>query len=271
LGEIWQACFVTADRKAFVKRTASPFDIRGRRAIVTGASSGLGRRFAQVLDAAGARVAIVARRQGMLEELAEVLTDPLVIVADLADPSSASHVIDSAYEGLGGVDILINNAGRAVVGPALDDTAFRSVVDLNLIAPFELSRLCAERAIDDASALSIINVTSILGIVASRSLPQASYAASKAGLAHLTRQLAAEWARSRIRVNAIAPGWFPTELTKEAMFDDPKGSQFVERNTPMGRGGADHELDGPLLFLASDASSYVTGQVVVVDGGWTIV
>jgi hypothetical protein len=250
---------------------ATQFALHGRRAVVTGASSGLGKRFARVLDAAGARVALVARRQDLLEGLAEELTDPLVIVADLADPSAQAEVIETAYSGLGGIDVLVNNAGRAVPGPAVDGSDFRAVVELNLTAPFELCRHTARHSIDDGAALSIINIASILGLVGSRSLPQASYAASKAGLAHLTRQLAAEWARSNIRVNAIAPGWFPSELTRETMFDDPKGAKFVERNTPMGRGGSPHELDGPLLFLASDASSYVTGHVMVVDGGWTLV
>ena len=262
---------MSTDGESTVGEAALRFDIRGKRAIVTGASSGLGERFARVLDSAGARVAIVARRRHLLEEVAKTLTDPVVIAADLADVSTPLRVVESAYEALGGVDILVNNAGRAVVGPAIDDEEFRSVVDLNLIAPYEMSRLCAKRTIQDAASLSIINITSILGIVASGSLPQASYAASKAGLAHLTREMAVEWARLQIRVNAIAPGWFRSEMTGDAMFDDPKGAQFVVRNTPMGRAGAVHELDGPLLFLASDASSYVTGQVVVVDGGWRIV
>lgn len=246
------------------------FDVSGKRALITGASSGLGKRFAQVLDVAGAWVAIVARRLPLLEELAGRLADPVVIAADLTDPLAPALVVESASQQLGHIDILVNNAGRSVVGPAVNDSTFRSVVDLNLIVPFELSRRAATLAMEDSSPLSIINVTSIFGVVGSR-LPQASYVASKAGLAHLTGQLANEWARSGIRVNAIAPGWFPSEITQETMFDDPKGAQFVERNTPMGRGGAPHELDGPLLFLASDASSYVTGHVLVVDGGWTII
>jgi hypothetical protein len=247
------------------------FRLDGRRALVTGASSGLGRRFAQVLDAAGARVAVVARRAARLEDLAADLHDAVVVTADLADPSAPGAVLDAVVEGLGGVDVLVNNAGTLVVGPAEDDTTFRDVVELNLHAPYELTRGCARLALLAESPLSVVNITSILARVGARSIPQASYAASKGGLEQLTRELANQWARSSIRVNAIAPGWFRTEMTAETMIDDPKGFAYVERNTPMGRPGAEHELDGALLFLASDASSYVTGQVLVIDGGWTII
>ena len=247
------------------------FRLDGCRAVVTGASSGLGWRFAQVLDGAGARVAIVARRADRLEELAKELADPVLIVADLTESGSPQQVIETAAAELGGIDVLVNNAGRGDIGPAEDDTTFRAIVELNLNVPFELAQRCARLSLADSSKLSIVNITSMLGTVASRSMPQASYAASKAGLNHLTRELANQWARSGIRVNAVAPGWFRSEMTAETMIDDPKGAKYIERYTPMGRPGAVNELDGVLLFLASDASSYVTGQVIVVDGGWTIV
>jgi NAD(P)-dependent dehydrogenase (short-subunit alcohol dehydrogenase family) len=253
---------------------ASPlslFSLEGKKALVTGASSGLGRRFAQVLDAAGVQVAIVARRAERLEDLARELRDPVVIVADLEDPESPHRVVERASDSLGGLDVVVNNAGTTSSEPAVDDESFQRIVNLNLTVPFEIARYSARHAITNSRALSIVNITSVIGMVASRSIPQTSYAASKAGLAHLTRELANQWARSGIRVNAIAPGWFPSEITNGPVFEDPKGLQHVQRNTPMGRPGMVHELDGPLLFLASDASSFVTGQVLVVDGGWTII
>lgn len=256
---------------ALIADPLSQFSLRGCRAIVTGASSGLGWRFAQVLNAAGARVTIVARRVERLDELAKRLRDPVVIAADLQEVDSPRRVVGDAVDAMGGVDVVVNNAGLTSAAPAIDDDDFRSVVNMDLTVPFEIARLCARQSISTSEPLSVINITSILGIVASRSIPQASYAASKAGLGHLTRELANQWARSGIRVNAIAPGWFRTEITSESMFNDPKGLKYIERNTPMGRPGAEHELDGALLFLASKASSYVTGQVIVVDGGWTII
>jgi NAD(P)-dependent dehydrogenase (short-subunit alcohol dehydrogenase family) len=262
---------MTIDQEPQAIASLEHFRLDGRRAIVTGASSGLGRRFAQILDGAGARVAIVARRAERLEELANQLTDPVVIVADLAERGSPRRVIDTAASELGGIDILVNNAGRGEGGPAEDDTTFREIIELNLSVPFELAQYCARRSLADSSALSIVNITSMFGIVAARSMPQASYTASKGGLNHLTRELANQWAPSNIRVNAIAPGWFSSEMTAETILDDPKGMRYIERHTPMGRPGREHELDGVLLFLASDASSFVTGQVIAVDGGWTIV
>jgi NAD(P)-dependent dehydrogenase (short-subunit alcohol dehydrogenase family) len=246
------------------------FRLDGCSAIVTGASSGIGRRFSLVLDAAGARVAIVGRRQDRLEELSRELRNAVPIVADLTEPDAVRNVIDKATDQLGRVDVLVNNAGRSDIGPAQNEQVFRDIVELNLQVPFELARRCASFAIDHSMRLSIINVTSILGLVASRSMPQASYAASKGGLENLTRELANQWAKSRIRVNSIAPGWFVSEMTAE-MMESPSGRRYVERHTPMGRHGDSHELDGALLFLASEASSFVTGQVIVVDGGWTIV
>jgi NAD(P)-dependent dehydrogenase (short-subunit alcohol dehydrogenase family) len=255
----------------FIANPYSLFSLEGKRVLVTGASSGLGRRFAQVLNGAGARVAIVARRVDRLEELARELRDPVAIPADIEESGAARRVVDAAVNQLGGIDIVVNNAGATNTEPAVDDESFRRIVNLDLTVPFEIARHSARHAIAESQNLSIINIASIIGIVASRSIPQTSYAASKAGLIGLTRELATQWARLDIRVNAIAPGWFPSEITSGPVFEDPKGLQHIQRNTPMGRPAKAYELDGALLFLASRASSYVTGQVIVVDGGWTII
>ncbi len=249
------------------------FDLHGRTAIVTGASSGLGRRFAEVLDAAGARVALVARRVDLLERIAETLTDPIVIATDLTADGAAAVAVDHVRDALGPVDVLVNNAGVTKPGPAEAESEewIRASLRLNAEVPFHLAQQCARAAIAAGRSLSIINITSVLGLSASRSVPQASYCMSKGALVNLTRELANQWARQGIRVNSIAPGWFPSEMTAVEMFDKPEGVAFVRRNTPLGRTGRVGELDGALLYLASDASSYVTGQVVVVDGGWSII
>jgi NAD(P)-dependent dehydrogenase (short-subunit alcohol dehydrogenase family) len=143
-------------------------------------------------------------------------------------------------------------------------------VALNLEAPFALAQQVARHVIARGERASIVNVASMLGTVGIGRIPQASYAASKGGLVNLTRELAAQWARKGVRVNALAPGWFESEMTT-GLFAEESGQAFIRRGTPMGRAGLEHELDGALLFLASDASSYVTGQVLRVDGGWTAV
>jgi NAD(P)-dependent dehydrogenase (short-subunit alcohol dehydrogenase family) len=141
-------------------------------------------------------------------------------------------------------------------------------MDLNVVAPFHLCQLVGRTMLAEGTG-SIVNVASILGLVAASPMKDASYCSSKGALVNLTRQLGCEWGRKGVRVNALAPGWFPSEMTQADMFDDDGGAQFVVRNTPMGRAGHIDELDGALLFLAGPASSYVTGQVLAVDGGWT--
>ena len=167
--------------------------------------------------------------------------------------------------------MLVNNAGITRVIPAEEEPleTFEQVLATNLTGAF----LCSQRfgrAMLAAGSGAIVNVASVLGIVGSGQVPQASYAASKGGLVNLTRELAAQWARKGIRVNALAPAWFPSEMTQD-MFGDERSLQWIRGRTPMGRAGDPQELVGPLLFLASDAASYVTGQVLAVDGGWTIV
>jgi NAD(P)-dependent dehydrogenase (short-subunit alcohol dehydrogenase family) len=242
-------------------------------AVVTGASSGLGARFARVLDAAGAHVAITARRADRLADLAGTLRDALVVSCDITDPDAARTVVDSTVERFGRIDVLVNNAGVTHIMPALEHGVddFRHVIDVNLVAPFALARLAASAMIDAETGGTIVNVASIWGMVGVGQIPDAGYAASKGGLVNLTRELAAQWARRNVRVNALAPGWFRTEMTEGRMFGNEASERWMRSRTPMGRGGDEHELDGALLFLASDASSFVTGQTLFVDGGWTAI
>jgi NAD(P)-dependent dehydrogenase (short-subunit alcohol dehydrogenase family) len=245
------------------------FDLRGRVAIVTGASSGLGTRFARVLHAAEARVVMCARRADRLEALAEQLPGSIACVADVSSDEDREGLVGTALDNFGRVDLLVNNAGVGSPAPAEDETIerFREVMEVNVTALFGLSQLVGRWMIEQGRG-SIINVASILGLVASAPIKQASYTASKGAVVNLTRELAVQWARKGVRVNAIAPGWFPSEMTTE-MFTEPSSMAYLERNAPMARGGRLEELDGALIFLASDASSYVTGHVLTVDGGWT--
>jgi NAD(P)-dependent dehydrogenase (short-subunit alcohol dehydrogenase family) len=244
-------------------------------AVITGASSGLGAQFARGLADAGARVVLAARRRERIESLARELTErscpALAVACDVAVESDVDRLVHATREHFGGVDVLVNNAGITEVVSAESEPreAFERVVAVNLTGAFT----CAQRfgrMMIEAGRGSIVNVASVLGLVGSGQVPQASYAASKGGLVSLTRELAAQWARKGVRVNALAPAWFESEMTAE-MFADANSMRWVRNRTPMGRAGRESELVGPLLFLASDASSYVTGQTIAVDGGWTIV
>ena len=245
--------------------TADIFSVAGRTAVVTGASSGLGERFARVLAANGASVLAVARRTDRLDALASEVEGITPFPADVSVEAERARIIDAALGQFGRLDVLVNNAGYGNPARALDEPVpdFRAVLEVNLVAVFELARLAAASMIEQGSG-SIINIASILGLVASTPIPNASYSASKGAVVNLTRELGCQWARKGVRVNALAPGFFPTESTAGM-----EGGDFVAAQCPMARMGEPHELDGALLFLASGASSYCTGQVFTIDGGWT--
>lgn len=248
------------------------FRLDGKVAIVTGASSGLGDRFARILAAAGARVVVTARRLDRLERLAGELDGAVPVACDLARHEDQALPVERAIAECGRVDVLVNNAGIESHATALDETAdrFREVLEVNLVAPFVLAQAAARDMHSRGAPGSIVNVSSVLGIVGIGQIPQAAYTASKGGINNLTRELSAQWSRQGIRVNALAPGFFASQMT-EQLLGDERGRRWVARHTTAGRHGLPHELDGALLFLASDASSYVTGHVLPVDGGWTAI
>jgi NAD(P)-dependent dehydrogenase (short-subunit alcohol dehydrogenase family) len=248
---------------------SSLFDLTGRVAIVTGASSGLGEGFARALAGAGATVVAGARRLDRLEVLAKEEERIVPVQCDVTSAEDRSRLVEVASGITGRVDVLVNNAGMAGVPNAEDETVggFAALLDLNLSAGFHLAAAVAADVAENGS-LSIINVSSVVGLVSTAPIGGASYAASKAGVIGLTRELAGQWGRRGIRVNAIVPGWFDTEMT-DGLFTNDRSADWVRRNTMLGRGGEAGEVDGALLFLASAASSYVTGHTLVVDGGWT--
>lgn len=245
------------------------FRLAGRVVLITGTSSGIGVRFARVLHAAGAQVVMAARRLDRLDALASELPGSVAVPADVSFPDECARLVDHVMTRFGRVDVLVNNAGTVANFRPEDEPydEWRRVMAVNLDAAFVLSQQCANASMFAKSGV-IVNVASMLGLVSSGRLTQASYSASKGGLVNLTRELACLWARKGVRVNALCPGFFDSELTND-LIEDEGGAKWLRSQTPMGRVGAEGELDGALLFLCSDASSYMTGQALVVDGGWS--
>ncbi|GLB63910.1 short-chain dehydrogenase [Dietzia sp. NCCP-2495] len=248
---------------------ADMFDLTGRVAVVTGASSGLGDGFARTLAAAGATVVAAARRADRLASLAADLPGLVPVECDITVPADRERLVAVASEINGGVDILVNNAGRPGPPDALTESAeeFDDILRVNLTSGFHLS-VAAVTALPEDRGMSIVNISSVVGLVSTAPIGGAGYAASKSAVIGTTRELAGQWGRRGIRVNAVVPGWFDTEMT-DGLFTNDKSAGWVRRNSMLGRGGRAGEVDGAVLFLASDASSYVTGHVLTVDGGWT--
>lgn len=248
---------------------ADIFGLSGQHALVTGASSGLGRHFASVLAAAGARVTVAARREAALADTVASIyargAKAQSVRMDVTDASSVEDAFAEAEAVFGPVAILINNAGVTITRPALDveESDWASVIDTNLKGAWLVAQQAARRMVHHATSGTIVNIASITGLRVAGGI--APYAISKAGVVQMTKALALEWARHGIRVNALAPGYIETELN-DAFFSSDAGKALIRR-IPQRRLGEAKELDGPLLLLASDAGSYMTGSVIAVDGG----
>jgi len=248
------------------------FDLVGKVALVTGASSGLGVHFARTLVSAGAAVAIAARRAERLASLQQEIRSAggkaAAVDLDVQSGKSIAQALDAAEQALGPIDIVVNNAGISIVKPALEmpEADWDAVVNTNLRGAWLVAQTAAKRWVAAKRPGVIVNIASILGL---RTIGQvAPYNASKAGLIHLTRALAMEWARHNIRINAVCPGYIETEMNSD-FWKTPGGQRLIER-IPQRRIGRPEHLDGALLLLASEAGSFMTGSVVTVDGGHTV-
>ena len=251
---------------------SDPFDLTGKVALVTGASQGLGERFARVLADRGAKVALAARQVEKLESLERDIERSGGMARagrlDVTDSASIESCLDQVRSELGPLDILVNNAGVAVAKPALDQTEadWDKVVDTNLKGAFFMAQAAARRMVDRGQGGAIVDIASVLALEVIGHL--APYAASKGGIWQVTRTMALELARHDIRVNALAPGYIETEINRDFL-QSSAGQQMV-RKIPQQRFGRPEDLDGALLLLASDAGRYITGSIIVVDGGFRL-
>lgn len=251
------------------------FDLKGRVAVVTGASSGIGIQMAKVLASKGADIAIVARRKEKLEAVAKEIKELGVrcipIECDITDISQVKIAVDLVKSEFGKIDILVNNAGIGNVGPAetMTDEEWDRIIEVDLSGVFKVAREFGKLMIESRYG-RVINTASIFGLSANVTIPTSAYHAAKGGVVNLTRALASEWAKHNITVNSICPGFFKSELTQDTI-DTDEFKQVLERYVPMGRYGSEGELDTATLFLASDYSGYVTGVNLPVDGGFSAV
>jgi gluconate 5-dehydrogenase len=250
------------------------FDLRDRVAIVTGGSRGLGLQIAEAYAELGARLALTARRQEQLDEaeahLRDMGAEVLTLAGNLSEPDHAVALVQRVMNAWGGIDILVNNAGTTWGAPAEDHPleAWHKVVDLNLTGVFVLTQQVARASMIPRRRGRIVNVASVAGLRGNhpQMMGTVAYSTSKGGLVNMTRALAVEWAKYQITVNAIAPGYFPSRMTRGTL---EQAQPIVEEATPLGRIGGPEDLKGVAVLLASDAAAYVTGQVIAVDGGLT--
>jgi 3-oxoacyl-[acyl-carrier protein] reductase len=253
-------------------KAAEMFNLAGRVALVTGASSGLGQQFARALADNGAAVALVARRADRIAELQKTIEAAggraVAIEADVTDRAAMSRAFDAAEKAFGTITILVNNAGIAHSGRAVDmpPEEWRKILATNLDAVFFWAQEAARRMLAAKKQGAIINIASVLGLAVAKGA--VAYATAKAGVVQVTKALAVELAFKGVRVNAVAPGWFVTEINDSYLASE--AGTAIKREIPMGRFGNEGDLDGALLLLASDAGAYITGATIVVDGGQVI-
>ena len=251
------------------------FDLTGQVAVVTGCSTGLGVQMAKALANQGAKIVAIARRKEKIDAVAKEIADTykvetLAIQCDITDTEKVNAAVDSIMEKFGRIDIVINNAGTGAVAPAEDitDDQFNGELNVDLGGTFKVSRAVAKKAMIPAKYGRIINIASMYGMVGNKVAPCSPYHAAKGGVVNLTRGLASEWGKYGINVNAICPGYFYSPLTKETL-DSDFFQQNAQTMIPLSRYGNEGELDSAAIFLASPASSYVTGVILPVDGGYT--
>lgn len=253
------------------------FDLQGRVALVTGASTGLGVQMARALASQGCRIVPIARRENKIRETADAITRDFGVEAypircDITDTAMVDATVAETLKHFGRIDILINNAGTGAIAPAeeMTDEQFGNELQIDLFGTFKVARAVARQAMIPAKYGRIINIASMYGLVGNMAAPSSAYHAAKGGVVNFTRALAAEWGKHGITVNAICPGYFYTPLTEETL-RTPEFQEYARRSIPSGRYGEEGELDTAALFLSSEASAYVNGIMVPVDGGYTCI